>query len=156
MRYLFLAAPVFAFALTSSAAIAETAPGFLANGQKYTTGNTSCDVQAGLLETPVYILASDGIGGYEFGCSFVDFHSVEHNETADGFEEVLAIAACGDDSGINRGNTFHIIKSDKGTLRVTSQNDYLLSFVTSKNSDGADSDVDDPWSLVDREFVPCD
>ncbi|MCG6858712.1 MAG: hypothetical protein LJE67_11680 [Salaquimonas sp.] len=143
-RILLLAA---SFAAIAGLAHADSVPFFLANGQKYVTDTKICSGKD-TDETDALQLTAKGMFGYEFGCNFLQFLDVK--DSGDGsVYQYLAIAACGDDSGISRGDMITLTPSGDDQLRVTSQNDYVVEL-----SQGGDDDTQGSW-IVEKEFTRC-
>jgi hypothetical protein len=136
---------------SASQAVAADIPPFLANGETYVTDTKACADNADTGDSPVFHLSRDGLFGYEFGCTFVQFLPVADHTTPNEPYAWIAIASCGDDSGISRPNMINFTPSEGGVLYVTSQNDYL-SYLQNPPSgeDGAED-----WSLVERQFDMC-
>ena len=135
-----LAVPVSAFA--------GEAPAFLSGDRTWGSTPQACkslESEDGAALT----LSRKGIYGYEFGCNFLDFLPVRDDATGEMFG-MVAIASCGDDSGISRPDMFNITVNEN-TLSVTSQNEYTAA--QSKDSDGQT----DPFAtgIIEKPFEPC-
>ena len=121
-------------------------PPFLSAGQVWSTDERACgNPEEGIVEV-FFTASAEGVFGYEFGCNFASFMPVR---SADG--EVyswVAVAACGDDSGITRPDLFAFTQYED-VLTVTSQNDFQWSTGREQTEEEAQ------WSLVNREFALC-
>lgn len=143
--------------LATPAGGVEIEPEFLSGGKVYSTDPDSCNQsQVGPDDSSVvFFLDRRGVSGYEFGCNFLSFLDARF-DAEDVSGSVLAIAVCGDDSGITRGNTFHMAEYSPGILNVTSQNDYLLSFLPAyHDAVTSEEDTSEDWYLIEREFHLC-
>ena len=145
MRKIFLAIIV---ALAAPVpALADGLPEFLSGGQVWATDPAGCAAGEGGEEV-YFTLRADGVYGYEFGCTFAQFLPARTSEG----ETVgwIAIASCGDDSGISRPDLFNLSAYDS-TLTVTAQNEW------NSTNDGAEQSEEElRWSLVHRDFALCE
>ena len=136
-----------ALAALATPAAAQEIPPFLADGGKYATDATSCAAE--IEEAEGYQLTAKGLYAYEFSCTFTSFQSVRYNDGDNEPDEYIAIASCGDDSGISRPDMILLMPSDENMLFLTSQNDYAISSVWEKDGESGLK-----W-LVQREFKRC-
>ena len=90
----------------------------------YATDPKACKADANPEETQALTIDSNGIYGFEFGCTFLDNWSELNGEETTGY---IALASCGDDSGIIRPDFISIIPEGDDELRVQSQNEYAIS-----------------------------
>lgn len=138
-------------ALIVSAAADQAAgetPAFLDGGKKYATAPGICQsLDDG--EGDGYTLTATGVFGYEFGCNFATFLPVRAEGETEPFIWV-GVAACGDDSGISRPDSFTLGFYEDRVV-VTSQNDYV-----SAESKGFDEKVDHfKTGIIDKTFELC-
>lgn len=143
----FIAATGF-LALAVAPSLAADQPKIFAEGQKYVTDVKACSAAEGETDDALQLTAK-GLFGYEFGCSFVQIHPIRF-EDSDDIYQYLAIAACGDDSGVSRGDNIVISDNGDGSLRVTSQNEYVVQLVLERNGESTGAN----W-IVEREFTRC-
>jgi len=141
MRTLVMTASI--VTLLAGPAFADDAPGFLGGDAKYVTKAEVCTSEE--LDDALQI-SERGMFGYEFGCNFLDFLEVKDSDGQ--AYQFMAVAACGDDSGVTRPDLIMLTPSDDGMLRVTSQNDYVTQLA--RGDDGADI----KW-IVELEFTRC-
>ncbi|MGI9350296.1 MAG: hypothetical protein ACR2O3_01935 [Rhizobiaceae bacterium] len=74
-------------------------------------------------------LTKEGIFGPEFGCTFLGFKE-DRDEDTGRLYMVVALANCGDDSGINRPDNITLSPYlEGGQVIVQSQNEYVVSEV---------------------------
>ena len=108
-----------------SSAVAGEVPDFL-KGRVFSTDTASCgDVSEG----DGLQLTKEGIFGPEFGCTFLGFEEDRDRETGRLYM-VVALANCGDDSGINRPDNITLSPYlEGGQVIVQSQNEYVISEV---------------------------
>lgn len=129
-------------------AVAGEAPDFLAGDRTWGSSTQACKAIDGE-DSMAFTLSRKGIYGLEFGCNFLDFLPVRDDNTGEIFG-VVAIASCGDDSGISRPDMFNI-SINENTLYVTSQNDYV--YVLSKGFETQSDPVES--GIVERQFELC-
>jgi len=134
------------------AAHAGDIPSFLSAGQTYAEKQEYClgpDEEAEF-ERPMNINA-EGMSAHESGCQFVEYKPIIHSFDEPGAEpdSYLVTAACGDDSGITRPDIFHLYHYE-GTLRLTSQNDYMYDLLRPREDDDWET-----WGFVNLEFTMC-
>ena len=137
------------FATLSFPAASQEVPAFL-EGKIYSTNPAKCgDVQ----EDDSLQLSKEGIFGYEFGCTFLGFDMERDSDTGEIYLAV-ARANCGDDSGINRPDNFTLIADANQSVRVQSQNEFVLSellYLTNNKQNSTPEAV----SFVSREYKLC-
>jgi hypothetical protein len=129
---------------------ADEIPSFLSKGQSYASDPKVCKgMDAEGAPEDGLIVKADGLSGYEFGCTFVQFLPVKFADV-DEINSYVAIASCGDDSGITRPDAISLSYYDD-QLVVTSQNDYNLA--GAKPNDGKG----DPYleGIVEKHFDLC-
>lgn len=132
---------------SGGSAMGET-PAFLSGGQKYATTPGAC-TSPDEGEGEGLTVTQSGLFGYEFGCNFASFLPVRSEGESEPFIWI-AIAACGDDSGISRPDQF-TIGFYENALNVTSQNDYVAAA-----SKGFDENTDHfQTGIVEKRFELC-
>jgi hypothetical protein len=129
-------------------AFAGEAPAFLSGDRTWGSSPQACKAIDGE-DAMAFTLSRKGIYGLEFGCNFLDFLPVRDGEGGEVFA-VVAIASCGDDSGISRPDLFNI-SVNENTLYVTSQNDY--AYVLSKGFETQPDPVES--GIVEKQFELC-
>ncbi|MFZ1813013.1 MAG: hypothetical protein WBO55_00500 [Rhizobiaceae bacterium] len=126
-------------------------PSFLAGGQVYATTPEACKgLDAGGDESGGLKLKADGISGYEFGCQFVDFIPVRYVDVPE-VTRYIAIASCGDDSGITRPDMIDLSIFDDA-VTATSQNDY--NYAMSRLDASSDNDPFEA-GIINEQFALC-
>ena len=138
---------LFTLMLSAAPTLGADAPKIFAQGQKYVTDLKGCRESDN--ETDVMQLTAKGMSAYEFGCTFVQVLPVPGDEVF-GTYQYLATAVCGDDTGVSRADSIVLSDNENGTLRVTSQNDYLTQLAWERGGEAGDVN----W-LVEREFTLC-
>jgi hypothetical protein len=133
--------------LLTGNAFASEVPDFLSKGQTYATDWKACVGFAdGGAPDDSNTLDKNGIFGYEFGCTFVEFKPVIFEGRTTGH---LITASCGDDSGINRPDIFDVYVYDN-IVTATSQNDYIYDTLRQReDGDGAS------WGFINKQFEMC-
>ena len=146
MRSLFLFA-LLQVALSAGPVMAGEIPPFLAGGQKYATAPANCTDATGS-ETGLSISAA-GMFGRESGSSLLASPRGRDDARPEPIGYV-AIASCGDDSGISRPDMLNISLSEGG-IYVTSQSDYTIA--ASRPFDGRT----DPFAkgIIEERFELC-
>jgi len=147
MRVLGIITVILAVA-TLSPAVADDAPSYLANGGMYVSDAEACSA-SNAEEAAGLQLTAKGLFGYEFGCTFASFLPVRLDDGDDEPDQHIAIASCGDDSGITRPDMIVLVPNGEDSLIVTSQNDYAIMSVWEK-----DEPSNIKW-MVQREFLRC-
>ena len=138
-------------ALAAEFASAADAPKFL-KGKKYSTDPAECSV-AEPAESEALVLSEQGVFGYEFGCVFVGFF--EEKSADNSSVSHIAVASCGDDSGITRPDLITLIlQPDKRTLTVQSQNEYVVAEAVRLAKKDQQGD-DDNLSFVSKDYTLC-
>lgn len=98
-------------------------PGFLKD--TYASNPKACVTNAyGESEASGLTIKDGAIYGTEFSCQFLSYTPVKWAAT-DEINEYVAMASCGDDSGITRPDLISI-QHYEGTLRLQSQNEYVV------------------------------
>ncbi|MGF1501297.1 MAG: hypothetical protein ACFBSD_05735 [Paracoccaceae bacterium] len=109
---------------------------------RYASDPAACPAD-GLAEDAL-VLDAPLLTGYEFGCVLLGFWPVRWSPTDPG-EATVALASCGDDSGITRPDLLSIIREPDGTLTLQSQNEYARASAWPEPVPG----------YVSRRYAPC-
>lgn len=135
------------FLVPSALAISAEIPDFFEGGKTYASDWKACVGFAGDgAPDDSNTIDQSGVFGYEFGCTFVDFKPVSYNGRITSY---IAMASCGDDSGINRPDFFDISFYD-GNVTVTSQNDYIYDTLRPREDGDGES-----WGFINKQFELC-
>ncbi len=128
-------------------AVAGEIPDFLSNGKTYATTPAGC-AGFGDSDAPddALQITAEGIWGYEFGCTFVEFLPVRMNSQPGNVSGHVAIASCGDDSGISRPDLINMSFYDN-IIYATSQNDYVASYHQEEDAR--------QFGIVEKSFALC-
>lgn len=89
----------------------------------YARSEAACraDPDAGEMDDSLRV-DSAGISGYELYCQFAGLQLLTDDGT---IKDFVTLAACGDDSGITRPDSFWIAVYDDGRMTVQSQSEYI-------------------------------
>lgn len=136
-------------------AVAADTPDFLKD--KYASDPAACKAGDGAEESGALTLDKDGFSGTEFTCSFLDFW----NELQDGkVVGHVALMSCGDDSGVTRPDFVTIVPEEDGTLRVQSQNEYLITESSAMVAPPEDNSEEgagfEPFEFVTAIYSKCE
>ena len=133
--------------------LAADAPAFL--NDKFASDPEACKKDANMEELDALTIDKSGIFGFEFGCTFLEFW----NEQQDGkTKSTIALASCGDDSGIIRPDMITMILEGEGELRVQSQNEYAITEAIASLSQGAGENAGEdfqPYEYVTATYTKC-
>lgn len=152
-----------AVSLIAGSALAQdmpSVPDFLQDGARFARDLSACadggDEGPDGVERTLQV-TEQGLFGYEIGCSFLRFLPDVDRETGEAFLWI-ATAACGDDSGINRPDSFALIFNDfSNTLTVQSQNEYVVAetLFHLPQTDAAETDPYEAASYLSGEYTLC-
>ncbi len=139
----------------SAPALAADVPDVLKD--KYASDAAACKAGAESEEIGSLTLDKDGFKGTEFSCSFLQFWKEEQDGKVTAY---TALMSCGDDTGVTRPDFVTIVPGQDGTLRVQSQNEYLITEATAMNApaDGQDGDNEggfEPFEFVSATYTKC-
>ncbi len=126
---------------------ADEMPQHLASGKTFFSDWRACVGFAdGNAPDGSYTLGRSGIYGYEFSCIFVDFKpEIDASGTGEAWGHI-AMASCGDDSGVSLPDVFNI-SFYENQINVTSQNDYRYYLLRHREDGDGES-----WGFVNMQF----
>lgn len=141
-------------------------PEFFRDGQRYVARADQCAEPAGSDREDLRSITVLGISAYEYGCGFLAFLPSKDALSGE-IHGWVAQASCGDDSGIERPDSFYLaLQPDGKRLQVQSQSEYatgeallLLELRHPELSAMSSGEGQDPYeaaSFISGDYVACE